>query len=276
MTISGTRAVRSASQPKIGSLTSRAAGQAATTSPSVREVDALLGEVERQHRQQPAEAEPHHELGDEQRQDRAASGPSQARRGRHDGRGGAGSWQACRDGRAAASVAGRAVAGDDAPLQDGAPVYSRLPRTRLRASYRLPHGRHHRRGPGQGLQARARSRSAPSTASTSTVAEGTVLGPARAQRRRQDDDRADPRDAAPARRRSRDRRRLRRRPARRSELRSRDRAVRPVRRGRREPDRPREPVDVRPALPAAEPTSRRRAPTSCSSSSTCAMPPTGS
>ena len=35
MTISGTRAVRSASQPKIGSETSRAAGQAATTSPSV-------------------------------------------------------------------------------------------------------------------------------------------------------------------------------------------------------------------------------------------------
>ena len=35
MTISGTRAVRSASQPKIGSLTRRAAGQAAMTSPSV-------------------------------------------------------------------------------------------------------------------------------------------------------------------------------------------------------------------------------------------------
>ena len=48
--MSGTRAVRSASQPKIGSPTSRAAGQAAMTSPSSRQVDALLGEVERQDR----------------------------------------------------------------------------------------------------------------------------------------------------------------------------------------------------------------------------------
>ena len=35
MAISGTRPVRSAIQPKIGSLTSRAAGQAAMTRPSV-------------------------------------------------------------------------------------------------------------------------------------------------------------------------------------------------------------------------------------------------
>ena len=68
-TISGTRAVRSASQPKIGSPTSRAAGQAAMTTPSSREVDALLGEVERQDRQQRPEPEPHDELGEQQRHD---------------------------------------------------------------------------------------------------------------------------------------------------------------------------------------------------------------
>ena len=71
MTISGTRAVRSASQPKIGSLTSRAAGQAAMTSPSVARSSPCSVEVDRQHGQQAAEADPDDELGDEQRQDRA-------------------------------------------------------------------------------------------------------------------------------------------------------------------------------------------------------------
>ena len=68
----------------------------------------------------------------------------------------------------------------------------------------------------------------------------------------------------------------RRRPSHRRRLRRRqagaaappgDRAVGPVRRRRREPDRPREPVDVRPPLPAAAATKRSGAPTSCSSSS---------
>ena len=56
----------------------------------------------------------------------------------------------------------------------------------------------------------------------------------------------------------------------------RHRPVRPVRGGRREPDRQREPVDVRPAVPAAERRGPQARPASCSSSSTSSMPPTGS
>ena len=73
-TISGLRAVRSAIQPKTGSATRRAAGQAATISPSVAEVDPARGQVERQDRQERPEPEPDDELGQEQRQDRAPAG----------------------------------------------------------------------------------------------------------------------------------------------------------------------------------------------------------
>ena len=90
-----------------------------------------------------------------------------------------------------------------------------------------------------------------------TVEEGTVLGPARPERRRQDDHRPHPRDAAQAGCRARDGGRLRRRaPGAAAPLGH--RPVRPVRRGRREPHRTREPVDVRPALPAARARSRGR------------------
>ena len=51
-----------------------------------------------------------------------------------------------------------------------------------------------------------------------------------------------------------------------------DRPVGPVRGRRREPDRAREPVDVRPAVPAAERRGRSDAPTSCWSSSTWPTP----
>ena len=53
-----------------------------------------------------------------------------------------------------------------------------------------------------------------------------------------------------------------------------DRPVRPVRRGRRIPDRPREPPDGRPALPDEGEGRRRPARTSCWSSSTSPTPPT--
>ena len=99
--------------------------------------------------------------------------------------------------------------------------------------------------------------------------------PARPQRRRQDHHGPHPGHAAAARRRARDRRRLRRRPPGAAAPLG-DRPVRPVRGGRREPDRPREPVDVRPALPAPQRRGDGSAPTSCSSSSTSPTPPTGS
>ena len=103
------------------------------------------------------------------------------------------------------------------------------------------------------------------------VAEGTVLGLLGPERRRQDDHGPDPGDAAQAGRRARDGRRLRRRQAGRRAPPG-HRAVRPVRRGRREPDRAREPVDVRPAVPAAVARGHASGPPSCSSSSTSPTP----
>ena len=70
-TISGTRAVRSASQPKIGSLDETRRRPGRDDEAEGREVDALLGEVERQDGQQAAEAEPDDELGEEQGRDAA-------------------------------------------------------------------------------------------------------------------------------------------------------------------------------------------------------------
>ena len=72
-----------------------------------------------------------------------------------------------------------------------------------------------------------------------------------AERRGQDDDGADPRDAARPRRRPRHGRQSRR-PSGRTVRAQADRPLRPVRGGRREPDRAREPLDVRPPLPAPE------------------------
>ena len=90
-----------------------------------------------------------------------------------------------------------------------------------------------------------------------------LLGP---ERRRQDDDGAHPRDAAAARRRAGDGGRLRR-AARGAGGAHGDRALGPVRGRGREPHRPREPLDVRPALPARRAPRRAGAPTSCSSGS---------
>ena len=75
--------------------------------------------------------------------------------------------------------------------------------------------------------------------------------PARPERRRQDDRGPHPHHAAAARRRQRPRRRPRRR-ERGGGAADRDRPRRPVRGGRREPDRLREPGDGRPPLPPAE------------------------
>ena len=96
--------------------------------------------------------------------------------------------------------------------------------------------------------------------------------PARPERRGQDDDRPHPRHAAAAGRRPRDGRGLRRRPRRAVGARG-DRPLRAVRGGRREPDRAREPLDVRPALPARPAPRRAAGPTSCSSGSTSRTPP---
>ena len=117
----------------------------------------------------------------------------------------------------------------------------------------------------------ARARSAPSTVSTSTVPEGTVLGllgpngagktttvrilatllkPDAGSATIAGHDVVREPDARP--------------PA--------DRPVRPVRGGRREPDRQREPVAVRAALPAPVGARRTAAPTSSSGSSTSTMP----
>ena len=63
-----------------------------------------------------------------------------------------------------------------------------------------------------------------------------------------------------------------RRGTRRAGAAARDRPVRPVRGRRREPHRAREPLDVRPALPAAELDAREAGPTSCSTSSTWPTP----
>ncbi len=106
------------------------------------------------------------------------------------------------------------------------------------------------------------------------VPEGTVLGAARAERRRQDDVRPHPDHAArsrtPAGRGRRDRRAA---PTARGP--QGDRPLRAVRRGRRVPHRLREPRHDRPAVPPRPVQGAGRAPASCSSSSTWPTRPTG-
>ena len=227
------------------------------------QVDALLGEVQRQDRQQAAEPQPHDELGGEQR--RRCRPSDRARRS--GGRGGATArWR----GRSCGSV-----------LRSGPPAYRRhaagaepLRPSCLgrRSGSGSANGRESTSAVYSGLRTdrpggcaaawtpsrprawsrstrRARARSAPSTASTWTSPEGTVLGllgPNGAGKTtavrilatllKPDAGRATVAGfdvVTPARRDP-----------------PRHRPVRPVRRRRREPDRPREPVDVRAALPA--------------------------
>ena len=243
-----------------------------------REVDALLGEVERQDGQQPAEAEPHDELGDEERQDAA---PLVEPEREAVGCGGSWSWRpkrceaiepiararpgtrrmrgAGRRGRPArASPVGRHRILDDPPDRPlGSPpvVAKGMPMPAITA---------------EGLVKIYRSRKNEVRALDGldlTVEEGHRPRPARAERRRQDDDGPHPGHAAAARRRPRHGGRLRRRQAGPAAPLG-HRPVRPVRGRRREPDRSREPVDVRAALPALERRGAQARPTSCSSSST--------
>jgi hypothetical protein len=90
-TMIGTRAVRSASQPNAGSPTSRGRRPGGDDKPERRQVDALLLEVERQDREQRAEPEPHDELGDQQRDDRAPAIEPRGGSGREPGTRGLGS-----------------------------------------------------------------------------------------------------------------------------------------------------------------------------------------
>jgi hypothetical protein len=74
MTISG-RARRAVGQPAEDRLADEAGRRPGGDDHAERgQVDALLGEVQRQHRQQAAEPQPDDELGHEQRQDRRPSG----------------------------------------------------------------------------------------------------------------------------------------------------------------------------------------------------------
>ena len=265
-TISGTRAVRSASQPKIGSLTRRAIGQAAMTMPSVARSMPCSVKYSGQDRQEAAEPEPHDEFGGQQRQDAApavepggeAGADGEAERGR-----------SC--GVRSASVPGaRRHVGPGARgrARQDEPVYCGVPRVPTSGGRRM--AAIDGRGPGQDLQDPQERGPRPRRGRPDRRG-GHRPRPARPERRRQDDDRAHPGHAAQAGRRPGHGRRLRRRPAGPAAP-PRHRPVRPVRRGRREPDRPREPVDVRPAVPAAIRRGARRAPTSCSSSSTSSMP----
>ena len=99
------------------------------------------------------------------------------------------------------------------------------------------------------------------------VSAGTVYGLLGPERRGEDDRRPDPDDAAPARR-GRGARGGRRRAPRAGAGPRADRPRRPVRRGRREPDRLREPGDGRPALPPRPQVLARARATSCSPRST--------
>ena len=119
---------------------------------------------------------------------------------------------------------------------------------------------------------RARARSARSTASTSTVDRRHRPGSAWPQRRRQDHHGAHPGHAAQAGRGPRHRSPASTcvRQAGRAPLGH--RPVRPIRGRGREPDRTREPVDVRPAVPAVVAPRREARRTSCSRSSTSPMP----
>ena len=215
MTISGTRAVRSASQPKIGSLTSRAIGHAAMTRPSVARSMPCSVKYSGQDRQQPTEAEPDDELGEEQRQDAAPAVEPGRKRSEHGRRRSGrrptpatGRQRSRRDGddrrdRAATSpLAGRAAYTAASPPSPDARCAAAWTRSRPKGLVKI-------------YKTRKREVRALDGVDLS-VEEGTVLGPARPQRRRQDDDGPDPGDAPQAGRRPGHRRRLRRRHARRS------------------------------------------------------------
>ena len=228
-----------------------------------RQVDPLLDEVERQDGQQATEPQPDDEFGHEERRDatpsfepgRPSTAEAEAERGVGRVRGG-GRRRARRHGTGAAgrraSVAHGVVAGrPDAPGRTGGPL-TRKPYTRVSESTESrgapPHGRHHGRRPRQDLQdpqergpgARRRGPERP---------RGHGHGPARPQRRRQDHRRPDPGHAAQAGLRPSDDRRLRPGPPARRHPPG-HRPVGAVRGRGREPDREREPVALRAALPA--------------------------
>ena len=149
MTISGTRPVRSASQPKIGSRDEPRGRPCRDDQPERREVEALLGEVQRQHREEPAEPEPHDELGHQERQDVAPAvepGRDPGWRGRvgHRVRGSSGSGEPTRTRPPGALRR----AAQDAPYTRP-PHVARPIGARRRAPSHDPSD--HRGGPGEGL-----------------------------------------------------------------------------------------------------------------------------
>ena len=133
-TMSGTRAVRSASQPKAGSPTSRAAGQAATTRPRVARSTPWSRKYSGRTGQQRPEADPDDELGPEQRQDRSPRGEPSGEAGAEVGRSswaGIGGCSRCGRGggvarRPGASVAARAIASRPA-RRDVRPYHRAMP-----------------------------------------------------------------------------------------------------------------------------------------------------
>ena len=179
--MSGTRSVRSASQPNIGSLTSRAAGHAAMTTPSVARSMPCSTKYSGSTGSRPPK--PSHTMNSAMSSGRIGpqwSSHVRNRIGRRERRGGVvvmsfgqviGCWPIS-VARAIRRASRRSVRCASRPRRHGPGVYSGLPTNHEGVP---PRGRHHGRGPGQDLQdPQIQVRALDGV--DLTVAEGTVLG----------------------------------------------------------------------------------------------------
>ena len=182
MTISGTRAVRSASQPKIGSLTRRAAGHAAMTRPSVArsmpcsvKYSGRTGSRPPNPSQTTNSATSSGRMPPQRSSQAAATAQRESRRVEEAGGGGLGDMG---PGLGSAASVADGVVRPGCAGQDGGRLtrsaYTRASDHRLRGA--PPHGRHHGRGPRQDLQDPQERGPRPRRRRPRPSPEGTVLG----------------------------------------------------------------------------------------------------